>query len=163
MDASLGSKSSYSALLLFLIAAGECGQNRTSQACKRILNMHFYCLFLWLHYNDAPAPGVNQRLMEHIAVVIRSRGHKAVWKLTKRIECIWTLLLRITWLHMELHFTVWISVGKQHTVCNNWEFPSNFQRVQHNVFGPGQGWWNFWNRKPKLRIICWEILSCVET
>jgi len=54
---------------------------------------------------------------KEIAVVFRSRGHKAVWKLAQRLAYIWTLLLRITWLQMELHFTIWISVRKQYTVC----------------------------------------------
>jgi len=38
--------------------------------------------------------------------------------------------------------------------------PSN--RWSLKLFGPGQGWGNFWGRVPKFRILFWEILSRVE-
>ena len=36
MVASSGNRRSYSAILLFLVAAGECGKYRASQVCERI-------------------------------------------------------------------------------------------------------------------------------
>jgi len=37
-----------------------------------------------------------------MAVVLRYRSHKALWELAQMLAYFWTLLLRITWLRMEL-------------------------------------------------------------